>query len=214
MTEIKIISGQTWHGRRGRVENDFKYSIDYLLFDPEKLEMSPWLLSKKGGFFYGINPLDYGGLNDLGAPKKWVLEVLKARKITCVSKVLLLAQPRILGHIFNPVSFWLCFEYFSCKDFIAYEIALTINAWCFDMKKGFQHDNYVSFMEGFNEHASLNEDEVNALNILLRGAALRILITRLHDKIYHPKEALVIPKDPREYLNILKWHQENNITEL
>ena len=110
MTEIKIISGQTWHGRRGRVENDFKYSIDYLLFDPEKLEMSPWLLSKKGGFFYGINPLDYGGLNDLGAPKKWVLEVLKARKITCVSKVLLLAQPRILGHIFNPVSFWLCFD--------------------------------------------------------------------------------------------------------
>ena len=110
MTEIKIISGQTWHGRRGRVENDFKYSIDYLLFDPEKLEMSPWLLSKKGGFFYGINPLDYGGLNDLGAPKKWVLEVLKARKITCFSKVLLLAQPRILGHIFNPVSFWLCFD--------------------------------------------------------------------------------------------------------
>ena len=104
--------------------------------------------------------------------------------------------------------------YFSCKDFIAYEIALTINAWCFDVKKGFKHDNYVSFMQGFNEHASLNEDEVNALNILLRGAALRILITRLHDKIYHPKEALVIPKDPREYLNILKWHQENNITEL
>ena len=104
--------------------------------------------------------------------------------------------------------------YFSCKDFIAYEIALTINAWCFDVKKGFQQDNYVSFMQGFNEHASLNEDEVNALNILLRGAALRILITRLHDKIYHPKEALVIPKDPREYLNILKWHQENNITEL
>ena len=104
--------------------------------------------------------------------------------------------------------------YFSCNDFIAYEIALTINAWCFDVKKGFQHDNYVSFMQGFNEHASLNEDEINALNILLRGAALRILITRLHDKIYHPKEALVIPKDPREYLNILKWHQENNITEL
>ncbi len=104
--------------------------------------------------------------------------------------------------------------YFSCKDYIAYEIALTINAWCFDVKKGFQHDNYLSFMQGFNEHASFNEDEVNALNILLRGAALRILVTRLHDKIFHPKEALVIPKEPKEYLNILKWHQENNITEL
>ena len=104
--------------------------------------------------------------------------------------------------------------YFSCKDYIAYEIALAINAWCFDAKKGFQHDNYRSFMQGFNEHSSLNEEEVNALNILLRGAALRILVTRLHDKIFHPKEALVIPKDPSEYLNILKWHQENNITEL
>ena len=69
-------------------------------------------------------------------------------------------------------------------------------------------------MKGFKEHASLNKDEINALNILLRGGALRILVTRLHDKIFHPKEALVIPKDPKEYLNILSWHQENNISEL
>ena len=57
MTEIKIISGQTWHGRRGRVENDFKYSIDYLLFDPEKLEMSPWLLYQKRRIFLWDKPL-------------------------------------------------------------------------------------------------------------------------------------------------------------
>ena len=44
---------------------------------------------------------------------------------------------------------------------------------------------------------------------LLRGAAVRILVTRLHDMIYHPKDALVIPKDPKEYLQILEWHQEN-----
>ena len=49
MTEIKIMSGQTWHGRRDEVENDFKYNIDY--FDL-KLEMSPWLLSKKGDFLW------------------------------------------------------------------------------------------------------------------------------------------------------------------
>ena len=102
--------------------------------------------------------------------------------------------------------------YFSCKDFIAYEIALTINAWCFDSENGFQHKNYVSFMEGLNEHTALNDEEIDALNILSRGAALRILVTRLHDKIFHPEEALVIPKDPKEYLDILKWHQENNIT--
>ncbi len=103
--------------------------------------------------------------------------------------------------------------YFSCKDFISYEIALTINAWCFNEENGFQHNHYLSFMEGFHQHASLNKNEINALNILLRGASLRILVTRLHDKIFHPKGALVIPKDPKEYLNILSWHQKNNITE-
>ena len=95
MTNVKIINGQTWHGRRGKVENDFKYSIDYLLFDPDSLNEAPWLLSKKGGWFYGINQDDYGGLNDRGDPKKWVNKILKSRNITCVSKILLLAQPRI-----------------------------------------------------------------------------------------------------------------------
>ncbi len=104
--------------------------------------------------------------------------------------------------------------YFSCKDFIAYEIALSINAWCFDKISGFQQKNYESFMEGFNQHSSLNINEIKALNILLRGAALRILVTRLHDKIFHPEDALVIPKDPKEYLNILEWHQHNNVTDL
>ena len=99
--------------------------------------------------------------------------------------------------------------YFSCEDFIAYEIALSINAWCFDVKDGFQSKNYLSLMEGFNEHSSLNSDEMKSLNVLLRGAAVRILVTRLHDMIYHPKDALVIPKDPKEYLNILEWHQNN-----
>ena len=99
--------------------------------------------------------------------------------------------------------------YFSCEDFIAYELALSVNAWCFDEKKGFQKDNYLSLIEGFKEYSSLTEEEENVFHILLRGAAVRILVTRLHDKIYHPDDALVIPKDPEEYLKILKWHQEN-----
>ncbi|MDC0161742.1 homoserine kinase [bacterium] len=99
--------------------------------------------------------------------------------------------------------------YFSCKDFIAYELALAINAWCFDLTKGFKSENYLSLIEGFNEHSTINNDEIKSLNILLRGAAVRILVTRLHDIIYQPKDALVIPKDPEEYLQILKWHQEN-----
>jgi homoserine kinase type II len=99
--------------------------------------------------------------------------------------------------------------YFSCDDFIAYELALAINAWCFDFEDGFKEQNYISLMEGFNEYSSLDESEKKSLNVLLRGAAVRILVTRLHDMIFHPKDALVIPKNPREYLQILEWHQEN-----
>jgi len=64
-------------------------------------------------------------------------------------------------------------------------------------------------MKGFNEHSSFNSDEIKSLNILFRGAAVRILVTRLHDMIYHPEDALVIPKNPEEYLKILEWHQKN-----
>ena len=99
--------------------------------------------------------------------------------------------------------------YFSCNDFIAYELALTINAWCFNKNVTFNHKNYNSLMMGFNNISSLNIEEKASMNVLLRGAAVRILVTRLHDKIFHPDDALVKLKDPKEYLSILKWHQQN-----
>ena len=99
--------------------------------------------------------------------------------------------------------------YFSCNDFIAYELALTINAWCFNDDLTFNYKNYNSLMMGFENISSLNIEEKASMNVLLRGAAVRILVTRLHDKIFHPDDALVKLKDPEEYLNILKWHQQN-----
>ncbi len=99
--------------------------------------------------------------------------------------------------------------YFSCKDFIAYELALTINAWCFNENGIFNIENFNSLIQGFNRKSSLNSEEKASINVLLRGAAVRILVTRLHDKIFHPNDALVELKNPKEYLNILKWHQNN-----
>ena len=99
--------------------------------------------------------------------------------------------------------------YFSCNDFIAYELALTINAWCFNDDLTFNYKNYNSLMMGFENISSLNIEEKASMIVLLRGAAVRILVTRLHDKIFHPDDALVKLKDPKEYLNILKWHQQN-----
>ena len=99
--------------------------------------------------------------------------------------------------------------YFSCNDFIAYELALTINAWCFNKDLTFNYKNYNSLMMGFDHISSLSIEEKTSMNVLLRGAAVRILVTRLHDKIFHPDDALVKLKDPKEYLSILKWHQQN-----
>ena len=64
-------------------------------------------------------------------------------------------------------------------------------------------------MMGFENISSLNIEEKASMNVLLRGAAVRILVTRLYDKIFYPDDALVKLKDPKEYLNILKWHQQN-----
>ncbi|MBI04942.1 MAG: homoserine kinase [Pelagibacteraceae bacterium] len=99
--------------------------------------------------------------------------------------------------------------YFSCRDFIAYELALTINAWCFNKDASFNDENFKSLITGFNSSSSLNKEEKTSMNVLLRGAAVRILVTRLYDKIFHPNDALVELKNPKEYLNILKWHQNN-----
>jgi len=99
--------------------------------------------------------------------------------------------------------------YFSCSDFIAYELALTANDWCFNKDGMFNLDNFNSLIMGYNNISSLNYEEKASMNVLFRGAAVRILVTRLYDKIFHPNEGLNELKDPEEYLKILKWHQEN-----
>ena len=100
--------------------------------------------------------------------------------------------------------------YFACNDYYAYELAICINAWCFDNKKTLNQKKYESILEGYQSLKKLTSAELNNLPILLRGAAIRILLTRLHDQIYHPKEAYVKPKNPMEYFTILKFHQSNN----
>ncbi len=101
--------------------------------------------------------------------------------------------------------------YFSCNDFYAYEIAITTNAWCFDSKNNFYINNFNSILDGYKINSVFTEDEKIHFNTLLRGAAMRILITRLHDQIFHPDGAMVVPKDPIEYFKILKWHQNNSV---
>ncbi len=102
--------------------------------------------------------------------------------------------------------------YFSCYYFYVYDIAIVINDWCFsDNGQNFHKQNYLTILAEYQKIRKLSDLEKKSLNILLRAAAVRILCTRVHDYIFHPSNAVVIKKDPFEYFNILKWHQQNSI---
>ena len=104
--------------------------------------------------------------------------------------------------------------YFACNDFFAYDLALTINAWCFDAEANFNKDKYLNLIKGYENLRPLQEMEKKYLSTLLRGGAIRILLSRIHDCIFHKEGTYVKPKDPNEYYLILQFHQQNNLSKL
>jgi hypothetical protein len=107
---IEHIDGSTFHGRRGGVENAFRYSIDYVLLEPEAAARAPRMFSRNRANLAALHDTDHGGAPGRGRGACWVREVLASHAPGVTGRVLLLAQPRILGHVFNPVSFWLCHD--------------------------------------------------------------------------------------------------------
>ncbi len=100
--------------------------------------------------------------------------------------------------------------YFACNDFFAYDIAIAINAWCFNEPNILDINKSLALLNGYEKYRKLNKDEKKFFPILARGAALRFLLTRIYDSIHLVDGALVRPKDPLEYLEKLKYHR--NIT--
>ena len=105
---VDHIVGQTYHGRKGKVENAFRYSIDYVLLDAEAPVETPRLFGRNARGLTSLHDSDHGGAPGQGRGAAWVRDVLEQYQINGITKVELLAQPRVLGHVFNPVSFWLC----------------------------------------------------------------------------------------------------------
>ena len=110
MTAVEHISGTTYHGRKGEIANGFRYSIDYVLMEPETISRMPSLFRYNRRAMVSVHDSDHGGAPDAGKGARWVREVLAAHHLDCPGKLQLLAQPKILGHVFNPVSFWLCHD--------------------------------------------------------------------------------------------------------
>ena len=98
--------------------------------------------------------------------------------------------------------------YFACNDFLAYDIAVCINAWCFDENELFNFKKSSCILSAYNEMRTLSKEEMASLPVLVRGSAIRFLLTRLYDWLNHPEDALVKPKDPMSYLKKLRFHQQ------
>lgn len=105
---VDHIAGLTYHGRKGAVSNAFRYSVDYVLLDAEAELKTPTLFARNRRGFTSLHDMDHGGAPHQGRGPVWVREVLEKHQITGIAKIEILAQPRVLGHVFNPVSFWLC----------------------------------------------------------------------------------------------------------
>jgi homoserine kinase type II len=96
---------------------------------------------------------------------------------------------------------------FACNDTLAYDVAICLNAWCFESDYSFNVTKARAFLGGYGRERKLSDAEERALPLLARGAALRFLLTRLVDFLNVPKGALVRPKDPLEYVRKLRFQQ-------
>jgi len=97
--------------------------------------------------------------------------------------------------------------YFGCTDLLAYDLAVCINAWCFNQNQQFVPERAKRLTEMYDINRNMTGGEVTALPILCRGAAMRFLLTRLYDWLNPVKGAVVKPKNPLGYLTRLKFHQ-------
>jgi homoserine kinase type II len=97
--------------------------------------------------------------------------------------------------------------YFACNDMLAYDIAVCLNAWCFETDGSFNVTKARALLQAYEAVRPLTKAELQWLPTLARGAALRFLLTRTYDLLNTDANALVKTKDPNEYLRKLRFHQ-------
>jgi homoserine kinase type II len=97
--------------------------------------------------------------------------------------------------------------YFACSDFFAYDLAICLNAWCFETDGSFNITKARRMLTAYRHVRDFSADELDALPLLARGSAMRFVLTRLYDWLNTPPGALVTPKDPLEYMKKLEFHR-------
>jgi homoserine kinase type II len=97
--------------------------------------------------------------------------------------------------------------YFACNDAFAYDLAICLNAWCFESDMSFNITKAKALVGGYRGVRACTDDEIACMPLLARGAAMRFLLTRLYDWLHRVDGALVKPKNPLEYLARLRFHR-------
>jgi homoserine kinase type II len=96
--------------------------------------------------------------------------------------------------------------YFACNDMLAYDLAVLLNSWCFESDGAYNITKGKAVIAGYRATRAMSAAEIEAMPVLMRGAALRFLLTRLFDWLNPDPAALVRPKDPKEYSRKLRFH--------
>jgi homoserine kinase type II len=96
--------------------------------------------------------------------------------------------------------------YFACNDMFAYDLAVLLNSWCFENDGSYNITKGQALASAYQGVRPLSAAEISAMPLLMQGASLRFLLTRLFDWVHHDPNALVSPKDPREYSKKLRFH--------
>ncbi|KMW60193.1 hypothetical protein AIOL_000346 [Candidatus Rhodobacter oscarellae] len=123
---VDHIRGETHHARHGAVENAFRYRVDYLCLDLEAgAGMRPAILRRNRRGLLSLWDSDHGGAPGKGRGAAWVRQVLGDHGLHLHGRILLVAQPRVLGHVFNPVSFWLCHDEAGALRVVIAEVSNT-----------------------------------------------------------------------------------------
>ena len=124
-----------------------------------------------------------------------------------------LPRGHIHGDLFPDNVFFLAGEvsglidfYFAATDLYAYDLAVCLNAWCFEPDLGFNVTKARALLGGYAAVRPPAAAELAALPVLAQGAALRFALTRLYDWVHTPPDALVTRKDPRDYVRRLRFH--------
>jgi homoserine kinase type II len=97
--------------------------------------------------------------------------------------------------------------YFACNDFLAYDLATCLNAWCFEKDHSFNLTKGRALLAGYQSVRPLGAGERDALPVLALGSALRFLMTRLYDWLHVPDGAMVQKRDPKELLRRVRFHR-------